>query len=106
VSFPIRRAKDRRHVKATPTNNSPCFLTRTNLELPAMLQHNNYSALSRQSPLTQLVNQMLSAIKENIMTFLYTVLISRSIDASTRARDPNKDFIFIFPPQWVTEEKN
>jgi hypothetical protein len=37
--------------------------------------------------------------------FLYTVLISRSIDASTRARDPNNDFFFIFAPQWVTEEK-
>jgi hypothetical protein len=47
----------------------------------------------------------LSAIKENIMMFLYTVLISQSIDASTRAKDPNKYFFFIFAPQWVTEEK-
>jgi hypothetical protein len=34
--------QDRRHVKATPTNNSPCFRRssniRANLELPAILQ--------------------------------------------------------------------
>jgi hypothetical protein len=64
--------------------------------------YNNYSALSRQSPLTQLVNQTLSAIKENV--FVYRAHFS--INASARASDPNKDFFFNFAPQWVTEEKN
>jgi hypothetical protein len=52
--------------------------------------------------LTQLVNQTLSAIKENSVS-VYRAHFS--IDASTRASDPNKDFFFNFAPQWVTEEK-
>jgi hypothetical protein len=44
----------------------------------------------------------MSAIKENVSVYRAHF----SIDASTRASDPNKRFLFNFAPQWVTEEKN
>jgi hypothetical protein len=46
----------------------------------------------------------LSAIKENIMMFLYTVLISRSLHQPAPATQ-TKIYFFNFVPQWVTEQK-
>jgi hypothetical protein len=51
-------------------------------------EYKQYSVLLRQSPLTQLVNQTMSAIKENVSVYRAHFLI----DASTRASDLNKDF--------------